>query len=752
MGEKHKSDSKSECVQVVVRCRPMSEKEIADRHENIVMVDSRENSIVIKQSDSQKKTFTFDHAYDGNSTQKQLYDDCFSSIVDSVLEGYNGTIFAYGQTGTGKTYTMEGVRHIPEERGVIPHSFAHIFNTIKENGKQMFIVRASYLEIYKEDIRDLLDNTGKQKLSIRDRPDTGPYIPNLRTSMARTPEEIESVMAIGNKNRSVGRTDMNKHSSRSHAIFTIQIERKDDESESHIRAGKLHLVDLAGSERLAKTGAKGERLEEAKKINLSLLALGNVVSSLVKSGAYIPYRDSLLTRLLQDSLGGNAKTVMVATVGPANYNMEETLVTLNYANRAKMIKNRPKINEDPKDALLREYIEQINELREQLHRTKGGVVGAKEIHAIQSRSKKKKKKTKKRNDGNHGTGDASAGDENESDENIVDSKQLEEELKRQDQMREAARHELECCLEEKELLLGKLNERESEYKTQNAETKRLEEEIREMKKELRTMPKKDELEKRMAEQEKELEEKYTILEKEAQIEQEIQERLRTTDQTKESLEKDFSSKSQELETITKKLKKIEKNLSIIKSQVEEENERWHNDREELEMCVTDVLKKLSLFENIVNNFIPADSEKLTVERMTYDEVEEKWMLQPYEKKSDMEMGKRPRCDKTGDYLLKEATKENYKDSARLKLIGMQNTSLQHREGNFIILPLDLPNRTTRDYVEPTLPPAFQAELKSALRDESDIDIGTPKVSNASHKTKKNTARYPSAKGIIKRNR
>lgn len=356
---------KSECVRVVVRCRPMSEQEIAANYERVVDMDVARGMVILRNpnsSDGNLRDFTFDAVYDWNSQQRDLYDETFRPIVDSVLEGYNGTIFAYGQTGTGKTYTMEGVRSDPELRGVIPNAFDHIFTHIQRTENEQFLVRASYLEIYQEDIRDLLSKDQQKRLELRERPDSGVYVQDLSSFVAKSVKEIERVMSVGNQNRSVGCTNMNEHSSRSHAIFILTVEccKLGADGQDHIRVGKLNLVDLAGSERQSKTGTTGERFKEATKINLSLSALGNVISALVDGkSTHIPYRDSKLTRLLQDSLGGNAKTCMVANVGPASYNYDETLTTIRYANRAKNIKNKPIINEDPKDALLREFQEEL---------------------------------------------------------------------------------------------------------------------------------------------------------------------------------------------------------------------------------------------------------------------------------------------------------------------------------------------------------------------------------------------------------
>jgi kinesin family protein 3/17 len=265
---------------------------------------------------------------------------------------------------------MEGVRDKPELRGVIPNSFAHIFGHIaKLEGDIKFLVLVSYLEIYNEDVRDLLGKDDSQRLEIKERPDIGVYVKDLTKTVCKNADEMERVMTLGNKSRSTGATNMNADSSRSHAIFSVVIECSDKgpDGADRLRAGKLHLVDLAGSERQSKTGATGIRLKEATKINLSLSTLGNVISALVDGkSTHIPYRNSKLTRLLQDSLGGNSKTVMVANVGPADYNYDETISTLRYATRAKSIKNHAVVNEDPKDALLRQFQKEIEELKKQL--------------------------------------------------------------------------------------------------------------------------------------------------------------------------------------------------------------------------------------------------------------------------------------------------------------------------------------------------------------------------------------------------
>ncbi|UXI17922.1 leptin receptor gene-related protein [Sarcoptes scabiei] len=355
---------KSETVKVITRCRPLNKQEKEQGSKIVVNIDPKCGQCSLINPDDRSvepKTFTFDGAYNSESTTEQIYNEIVFPIVESVTEGYNGTVFAYGQTGCGKSFTMQGTSD-PINRGIIPRAFEHIFEAISTTENSKFLVQASYLEIYNEEIRDLLGNDIKKKLELKEHPETGVYVGNLSMHIVNDVKACESIMEIGWKNRSVGATLMNADSSRSHSIFTIYVERMriDDIESNNVKFGKLNLVDLAGSERQSKTGASGDRLKEATKINLSLSALGNVISALVDGKAkHIPFRDSKLTRLLQDSLGGNTKTLMVACISPAMNNYDETLSTLRYANRAKNIKNKPRINEDPKEAKLREYQEEI---------------------------------------------------------------------------------------------------------------------------------------------------------------------------------------------------------------------------------------------------------------------------------------------------------------------------------------------------------------------------------------------------------
>ncbi|XP_021926304.1 osmotic avoidance abnormal protein 3-like [Zootermopsis nevadensis] len=374
-----KSYNMAESVKVIVRCRPMNSREKDLNCKCVVFMDNSHCTCsIVNPTDSSAppKSFTFDGVYHINSTTEQIYNEIAYPLVEGVLEGYNSTVFAYGQTGCGKSFTMQGVTDPASQRGIIPRAFEHIFEAVSVAEGTKYLVLASYLEIYNEDIRDLLGRDVKRKLDLKEHTDKGVYVQDLSMHPVQSVADCEKLMYQGWKNRATGATLMNADSSRSHSIFSINLEMMPlcaledaccPADGDHIRRGKLNLVDLAGSERQAKTGATGERLKEATKINLSLSALGNVISALVDGKSkHIPYRDSKLTRLLQDSLGGNTKTLMIACLSPADNNYDETLSTLRYANRAKNIQNKPKINEDPKDTMLREYQEEIKKLRQML--------------------------------------------------------------------------------------------------------------------------------------------------------------------------------------------------------------------------------------------------------------------------------------------------------------------------------------------------------------------------------------------------
>mgnify|MGYP006093823933 CR=1 FL=1 len=359
-------------VIVAVRARPFNKREKGLNSKLCLKMEDGLSTVITDLTNGEDKMFTFDHSYWYDTAQETVFNDLGKTVVDKGVEGYNGTIFAYGQTGSGKTYSMMGVEG---DLGLIPRLNVSLFENLQKTSTKNhdYFITVSYLEIYNEVIKDLL-NPSDAHLKIREHPDMGIYVEGLAEIKASGPGDIEKFIEQGNKVRTVAETKMNARSSRSHSCFTIRISQKTVEEldggvtrESKLDS-KLNLVDLAGSERAGKTGAQGQQLKEAGAINLSLSALGNVINSLAKSkkGHHIPYRDSKLTRLLQESLGGNARTVMIATLSPADDNYDESLSTLQYASRAKKIQNKAKKNEDVNEKVIRELKTEIDDLRAQL--------------------------------------------------------------------------------------------------------------------------------------------------------------------------------------------------------------------------------------------------------------------------------------------------------------------------------------------------------------------------------------------------
>ena len=433
----------NENFKVVIRVRPPLEREVGGKHyRHSVAVDDTNATCTLSENleawrggcvavDSEGVVFnthqhTFDHVYDQDASQKEVYERSAKDAVLSTLHGYNATILAYGQTGTGKTYTMEGdplarrraaaaasraaangapsrVPRAPapggpsssvgqedatgSERGIIPRAIEDIFQYIADDTspKSKYLVRASYVQIYNEVISDLL-KPERVNLAIREDKKRGVHVEGLSEWVVRTPDEIYGLMERGATQRATGSTRMNELSSRSHAVFIVIVEnsrveergKESGETRQLFRVGKLNLVDLAGSERVRLTGATGVRLEESKKINQSLSALGNVIKALTESKgqrSHVPYRDSKLTRVLEDSLGGNCKTTMMAMISPALEAFAESLSTVKFANRAKHIKNTARVNEDlDQKSLLRKYERELRRLRQELDERAKNVV------------------------------------------------------------------------------------------------------------------------------------------------------------------------------------------------------------------------------------------------------------------------------------------------------------------------------------------------------------------------------------------
>ncbi|XP_047936439.1 kinesin-like protein KIF27 isoform X3 [Anser cygnoides] len=370
-------------VKVAIRVRPLLSKEVLHNHQVCVRLVPNTQQIIIGKD----RVFTFDFVFGKNSTQEEVYTVCIKPLLVSLTEGYNATVFAYGQTGSGKTYTIGG-GHIAsvseDEKGIIPRAIQELFQHISENHNIDFRVKVSYIEVYKEELRDLLElETSVKDLHIREDEKGNTVIVGAKEFQVECADEVMSLLESGNAARHTGTTQMNEHSSRSHAIFTISIcQKQSAESQKNsdvpqdsswksvqMIASKFHFVDLAGSERVTKTGNTGERFKESIQINSGLLALGNVISALgdpKRKSVHIPYRDAKITRILKDSLGGNAKTVMITCISPSSSDFDESLNSLKYANRAKNIRNKPVVNYNPDQDRIDEMELEIRLLREAL--------------------------------------------------------------------------------------------------------------------------------------------------------------------------------------------------------------------------------------------------------------------------------------------------------------------------------------------------------------------------------------------------
>ncbi|KAK3393839.1 putative kinesin-related protein bimC [Podospora didyma] len=371
-------------INVVVRCRGRNDREVKENSHVVVKTDGvKGNQVELSMGPNalSNKTYSFDRVFSQAADQTMIFDDVVQPILDEMLEGYNCTIFAYGQTGTGKTYTMSGdmsdtMGLLPDAAGIIPRVLHSLFGKLELDDKDNF-VRCSFIELYNEELRDLLSTDEGAKLKIYDdnsrKGHSATVVQGMEERHITSATDGLKWLQEGSVRRQVAATKCNDLSSRSHTIFTItvHVKRKTETGEDFLMAGKLNLVDLAGSENIQRSGAENKRAAEAGLINKSLLTLGRVINALVDRGSHIPYRESKLTRLLQDSLGGRTKTCIIATVSPAKSNLEETISTLDYAFRAKNIRNKPQVNTlINKKTMLREFTVEIEKLKSELIATR----------------------------------------------------------------------------------------------------------------------------------------------------------------------------------------------------------------------------------------------------------------------------------------------------------------------------------------------------------------------------------------------
>ncbi|XP_044731672.1 kinesin-like protein Klp68D [Chrysoperla carnea] len=679
--KKKRHNSLNEAVQVVVRCRPMSIKEKLNDNFNVVVMYPVHGIVEItnpKEVDtySDQKTFTFDVVYDANSTQDDVYNTSIRPLVESVLEGFNGCVFAYGQTGTGKTYTMEGSK---ENKGIIPKTFGQIWDYINRTSNMQFLVSVSYLEIYLEEIKDLLKRDHTSKLEIREYCGRGIVIPNLHTVTCKTAEEMAQVMAIGNRNRTIGGTKMNDRSSRSHAIFSVTIEMcNTDQEYENVRVGKLNLIDLAGSERQSKTGACSDRLKEASKINRALSALGNVISALAEHSSHIPYRDSKLTRLLQNSLGGNSKTVMIANIGPSNYNYEESLTTLRYAHRAKAIKNTPFKNEDPKDAKLREYRDEIKRLKELIEQRR---LEEKQVIVIHKVIKVHRNSARSED---HITNSDSYETDRSSDSGS--EADLEDEIDDEEDTELMERLYLER--QKTDELAMRLEELESQLVKGGHALEVI-----------------DINEQKLAEQLLKIEEQKTR-------ETEMQYVLEQESDTKVELHEAYSSLQQEFDSKSQKINEMAAIIKDLQEQILDLREKTNEEQREIEVLTEALNKELKLKTLIIENFISDEARCETTNKIHFDTNTDSWVLK-------RGMFERRTC--------RPSVRPEYdRPITNYALSKMKTSSCPYRykSENIINLSLDLPEKTTVKYQPSNVPSTYRHILNVAMCQEDDvINIG-----------------------------
>ncbi|RHY27807.1 hypothetical protein DYB32_006516 [Aphanomyces invadans] len=592
----------------MVRIRPMSTKEKQDGRQAVTVASFERAEVTITNptgaSSEPPKAFTFDAAFGSQSTQQQVYDTAATAIVEAVMDGYNGTIFAYGQVAITK--------------------------------KKQVLVRASYLEIYNEEIRDLLSKDPKASLDLKENVDSGVYVKNLTAQVVKDAAEIDAVMQQGKKNRSVGATMMNQTSSRSHSLFTIVVECLSEgiDGKDHVCVGKLNLVHFHqefiergdGVSRVLR--GVWYRLQEANKINLSLSALGNVISALVDGKSkHIPYRDSKLTRLLQDSLGGNTKTVMIANCGPADYNYEETLTTLRYASRAKQIKNKPKINEDPKDAMIREFQEEIDALKAKLAAfSNGGGVssvggdggpGFMQLEQPETKVEVVEKVVEKV---------------------IVEKGISEEEAKR---IAEKAKQEIgaarkqaaeELSAAAKDNALAEHNKREMELKLEmeQKQQEEMEKQQRALLLKLQSMEAKllvgGEIMNKAAEQEDELRKTKLELEERKRQELKLARELAEREEANLMKEEKYQSLQEEAEAKTKKLKKVFGKVKEVLAEIKQMEKAHGREREDLLDTIRELTAQFKLKTLVLEYFMPREAATILENAAHWDDDDDNYRL------------------------------------------------------------------------------------------------------------------------------
>lgn len=629
-----------ESIKVAVRLRPFSKNEQKQGYKKIIEIDQPNSSVYIKNQQNENVQFTYDFAFHEHCTQEEIYELTAAPIVESVLQGINGTIFAYGQTGTGKTYTMDGDLDIEsKDRGIVPRAFEHIFDYMMANSEShKFSVSVTYVELYNEQIRDLLakNTTEKQPLSIHEDPNKGFYIKGVTSQIVTSFDEVVAVQQNGRKNRVTRATLMNEESSRSHSILTLHIETMTEiEGNQHVRSAQLNLVDLAGSERISKTGTDQQGRIEGASINYALLILGNCISALTESkGGHVPYRDSSLTKLLRDSIGGNAKTLMIATLGPADYNFTESISTLRYAERAKKIQNKPRVNMDPKDALLMQYQEELQRLQAQVN-------GA---------SNTKKAPTE------------------------AELKSMEEKLEKQRQKLSEASN---IAKEERETLEKKIAEKKKKIEKEKEKQKQFTERLNELKQFL--VKGSDEL--------------VAQTEKNDQKIAAIREKLRKREEYAKNMQKEIDMKKRKKSEVIEQCKTAEEKVKVVSQKYEHERDefkslkakysdvqnRIQKDREGLANQRDTLNRQLEFYSLLIDNFIPPNEVERVRSLSAYNGEKQEWEMNEPDKKQILKnVINFEKPNSAIGYSRPTASENHIKNTSEIPVLNLKVTPIQSR--------------------------------------------------------------------------
>lgn len=641
--QNHYSMSSRESIKVGVRLRPFNKSELKMEYDKVVDVDTDNATIYIEEPDSnRRRQFSYDYAFDMDSTQDQVF-DVVTPILDGVYEGYNGTIFAYGQTGTGKTFTMDGGED--ENRGIIPRVFDHLFDHIGNDTSKKYFVWMSYVEIYNEDVFDLLRTTGqKEALKVRESKEKTFYVEKARRVPINSLSDLYRYQLKGREKRVVRGTKMNGDSSRSHAILQLQIESLDQNEQ--IRQAKLNLVDLAGSESSEKTETQKEGTTEGININWGLMVLGRCIQDLTsKTSKIVPFRESNLTKLLKDSLGGNTRTLMIAAIGPASYNARETCNTLRYASEAKKIKNKPQVNMDAKDAMINKYLEEINKLKQQV-----------DNHGIMSDEEIQLKEEELRNQRNRIKGQTNlVKEERERLENELNQQQMRLESEKKMQKEQMRRY-------------NELREFTSKGSKLVEITKENEMKIRKMREELRARE---------------------------EQEAELMVRVEETRQKKDQMNDQVATIESKVQVVNDKLSHYLNQYKSMKNQIPQLQLTIQTQKDEIGDKITEKARKIELCKYIIDNFIPLKEIERIKENSVFNKEKQKWeivnnkvqmrkLVQLERPVSAIGMYMPTACEKIS------RVKKNLKNAYQIDIpeITLKPTPVEHKvvEGKNLIMP------------------------------------------------------------------